>query len=240
MKVQIPKKITPCPIQEAVVGLRFETDIVSEAVFGIVYNEFKDQYKTVQKLPILNVPEEIRMNDPALMYQPWYHLKEENCIIAIGPKILGISNKKEYSGWAIFSEIILQAIEKIKKTNIIKQVTRVGIRYINFFDLDIFSKIDMEIKINGKLLDSDEMRINAKITRNSFKNTLQVVNNANILSTDKKLIGSVIDIDTYTQEDLGNLLNDYRDILERGHLVEKELFFSLLKEDFLKDLNPEY
>jgi len=240
MQVKIPTKITPCPIHEAVVGLTFETEIVSEAVFGIIYNEFKDKYGDVKKLPILNIPEEIRMKDAALMYQAWYHLIEGNHLISIGPRMIGISNKKDYSGWAIFSKKVTDAIEKIKRTGIIKNVTRVGIRYINFFEFDIFKKIDLEVKLKNELLNSEQMIINTKIKREPFINTLQILNNANMMDVDKKLVGSVIDIDTYTNDNLNNFFNDYKDVLENGHNIEKELFFNLIKEDFLKELNPEY
>jgi uncharacterized protein (TIGR04255 family) len=34
----MPIKITPCPIVEAIIEIRFTTMLPSEAIFGIIYN----------------------------------------------------------------------------------------------------------------------------------------------------------------------------------------------------------
>ena len=73
--MSLPIKINPCPIVDCVVELRFKISIEPAAVFGIVYNAFKSDYPTVEKMPVLNLPEEIRLNDPNLIYQPWYRLR---------------------------------------------------------------------------------------------------------------------------------------------------------------------
>lgn len=52
--MELPKKIDPCPIVDAIIEIRFSTNIHPSAVFGVIYNEFKDKYPTVEKLPILN------------------------------------------------------------------------------------------------------------------------------------------------------------------------------------------
>ena len=50
--------------------------------------------------------------------------------------------------------------------------------------------------------------------------------------------GSVIDIDTYIEN--SNIKNNMKELIEEGHIAQKELFFSLLKPEFLQELNPEY
>jgi uncharacterized protein (TIGR04255 family) len=69
--IQLPKKISPCPITEAIVELRFESDIPNDAVFGIVYQDFKTDYPVLEDLPILQLPESIRKQDKALHYKPY-------------------------------------------------------------------------------------------------------------------------------------------------------------------------
>jgi uncharacterized protein (TIGR04255 family) len=52
--------------------------------------------------------------------------------------------------------------------------------------------------------------------------------------------GSVIDIDSFIVEinkDFGAVLENF---LERAHTIEKEMFFKLLKPEFLETLNPVY
>ncbi|KJR40515.1 hypothetical protein MCHI_003591, partial [Candidatus Magnetoovum chiemensis] len=46
----LPKKITPCPIIEAIVEIRFSTDLLSDVIIGIVYKSLKDKYPRLNKL----------------------------------------------------------------------------------------------------------------------------------------------------------------------------------------------
>ena len=51
---------------------------------------------------------------------------------------------------------------------------------------------------------------------------------------------SVIDIDTFLEEENINFFENMEMILGKGHEFEKEMFFGLLKEEFLNSFNPEY
>ena len=69
---------------------------------------------------------------------------------------------------------------------------------------------------------------------------LQIVNNAKVTVKNAEKSGSIIDIDTYFQQDQGLDPSNIETLLEDGHLEEKTLFFKLLKDAFLQRLNPEY
>ena len=71
--MQIPKKITPCPILEAIVEIRFEPEEPDDAIFGIIYNQFKKSFPEIEKLPILQIPDQFRSKDPNLIYKPHYN-----------------------------------------------------------------------------------------------------------------------------------------------------------------------
>jgi len=58
--MKIPKKIDPCPIVEAIVEIRFDSNLPGDAIFGVIYNQFKEDYPKFTKLPILQLPEAIR------------------------------------------------------------------------------------------------------------------------------------------------------------------------------------
>jgi uncharacterized protein (TIGR04255 family) len=66
------------------------------------------------------------------------------------------------------------------------------------------------------------------------------VNNAKVTVKNAEKSGSIIDIDTYFQQDQGLDPSNIETLLEDGHLEEKTLFFKLLKDAFLQRLNPEY
>jgi len=118
---QLPKQITPCPIKEAVVEIRFESALPADATFGVVYNTLKNPYSQIEKLPILQIPEILRTNDPDLTYQPYYKLKRENYLLQIGPRTLSLAVVEPYPGWIAFLPEILKVFEKITELAFINQ-----------------------------------------------------------------------------------------------------------------------
>ncbi len=45
--VKLPKKISPCPILEGIVEFRFESPFPDDAIFGIMYKEFKSDFSNL-------------------------------------------------------------------------------------------------------------------------------------------------------------------------------------------------
>lgn len=237
--VKLPNKINPCPILEAVVELRFESPFPPDAIFGILYNEFKAEYSNPQDLPILQLPELVRKQDPALKYQPYYKLfsPDKKFIFQIGARVVSLINLSPYDGWTSFSVKLKNMIERIKTLSIADTYTRIGIRYINGFDFNIFEKINLSLCMSQDPLITFDSSIRMEVPSGEFINTLQIANNAQVKKVEGVRKGSVVDIDTHIE----NPKKDILEIIEDGHLEEKRLFFALLKEEFIKkELNPEY
>lgn len=238
--MDIPIKITPCPIVDSTIELRFETEIDHSAVFGMVYSAFRDKTKKTEHLPVTQIPEAIRFKDPNLLHQPHHKLSYDNFAIQVGPSAISLGNVGEYIGWRDFLKEATSVFQKFGEIGIAKKILRLGLRYINYFESDIFDKIDLSIMQREKALKTDNMFIRVEIKRNDFVNTLQVANNATVTSRGKTRVGSIIDIDTFTTSALDNLFVNVSTRLIDVHEEEKKLFFSLLKPDFLDTLNPEY
>lgn len=238
--MKIPKKITPCPLIDAIVELRFESDLLPDAIFGIIYQKLKLDYPKVDKLPILQLPDEIRFKDPSLRYSPYYKLTSQPFVVQIGPKVLTVSCPGEYIGWITFFPKILEIFDLLKKLDIVNRFARLGIRYINFFEFDIFEKINLKLMLKDNLLQSNQIMIKAQIQDGQFINTLQIANNATITVEKKIMEGSIIDIDAYLDKEIENFFMAMQNLITEGHETEKRLFFNLLKAEFLDTLNPEY
>ena len=140
-KVKLPKKIEPCPILEAVIELRFSTSFPHDAIFGIIYKEFKDLYPKVEPLPILQLPEIVRREDKNLLYKPYYKLhSRDSYILQVGARMISLVRLAPYSGWREFSERFRYIAKKVDELKIIDSYVRIGIRYINEFEGNIFDK----------------------------------------------------------------------------------------------------
>jgi len=236
---EFPKRISPCPIAEATVELRFSPAVLPDAVFGIIFQEFgKDFPGKVEKLPILQLPEPIRMVDPNLMYQAHYKLTSGNLTFQIGPRMTSLSNSKEYIGWKNFYSKLKEIFLRLEKLHVVKAADRLGIRYINFFKEDVYNNINLRILMNDEPLRTIGTSLRTEIKEDGFTSILQIANQATLRVQTQPITGSVIDIDVQVPET--NFFSNMENILEKGHYIEKKLFFSLLKKEFLSTLNPEY
>ncbi|MGI0011225.1 MAG: TIGR04255 family protein [Nitrosopumilaceae archaeon] len=238
--MRIPKRITPCPIIEAIVEIRFEPEMPADAVFGVLYNEFKSEYKKVEKLPILQLPEFVRTQDPDLKIQPYYKLLRDNFILQIGPGVLSVVNVNQYIGWPVFSTRILDTLWRVNKLELVAKVTRLGIRYINFFESNIYENINLKFMLSDQPFIAEQITFRSTLTAGKFMANLHILNNGNITTNDVSKSGSLIDVDAYIQDEKEIDFSNIESLLEEGHLEEKQLFFRLLKEDFLQKFNPEY
>ncbi|NJO88534.1 MAG: TIGR04255 family protein [Chloroflexia bacterium] len=202
----------------------------------MIYNVLHTDFPKVENLPVLQLPEAVRATDPNFKFKPHYRISNSNFVTQIGSDVLSISSFPKYAGWDEFSKQIFSILDRVEKAGIIDSVTRIGIRYINFFDNDIFKDIDLKIYIGENDIAYRNTIVRTEIEQESFRSSLQVANNVN----HNNKLGSIIDIDTFTESNLGNFFKNKKDLISEGHSKEKELFYSLLKNDFLKTLKPTY
>lgn len=234
----IPKKIDPCPIIEALLEIRFKTNINPNAVFGLLYSSLGDRSTPLQTLPILQIPEQVRNIDPSFRHKPHYKIDHPLFPIQIGPDVINIACIQQYQGWDLFSSKIFSVLNKLSRADIITDINRLGLRYINFFDFNIFEKLDFNFTI-GKTHKGDLKNtvIRTEINHDDLlSSTLQISNNANF----NNRIGSLIDIDTFKTKGLENFFENMEVYVNETHQKEKELFFDLLNKEFLNSLKPEY
>jgi len=236
--MRLPIRLEKTPLIDSIIEVRFDTNIVSSAVFGVIYNQIRADYSgTVVNLPIAQLPEAIRVSDPNLKYKPLYRIEGEKTVIQIGSDVINLSSKMPYIGWSEFSRIAIKVLKNAFESGAVGRITRLGHRYINFIDRDVISELAMTFTMSE--VDESQIKslnIRTTISNGVFVNSLSFANDGQY----KGHLGSLIDIDTsreytddYFKEHIENELNG-------AHQCEKELFFSLLKDPLLKSLNPIY
>jgi len=241
--VKLPKKISPCPIIEATVEIRFKSTVPTSAVFGILYDKLKDSYKNYEELPILELPRSVLETDIKLKFLPHYHFLKDNFILQLGPQMVSLSIRNNYSGWTLFMKEIDHLIDILRDVKIIDKVSRIGMRYIDFFEsMDVFKNINLQLSLNDKPLDSISRYIRTEFQKEDFRILLQITDTAEVTGKElTKMKGSLIDYDLSINKTFEDFYNEYKELLNKAHEFLKEHFFTILiKKEFLKTLNPEY
>src|SRR6266851_6944771 len=143
--MKLPKSISPCPIKESVSEIRFEPNLPEDAVFGIVYQALKKDFAQVKQLPILSLPVEVRTGHNDLVFQPYYLLENADSKVLLGPRMISVGMRGEYPGWTIHSGRIKSILLHFYEAGVVGKIFRFGLRYISFFDFDIFPNLLLNI-----------------------------------------------------------------------------------------------
>lgn len=243
MTDQLPKKLNICPIVDSVVEIRFSTNLVAAAVFGILYESFKINFPKVEELPILQFPQAMREADPNLRFTPHYRLTGDKFLIQIGPRSITVSpTPGTYPGWQSFSVMVTEAFETLFNRVKIENVIRLGIRYTNFFGTkNIYEKLNLKIKYHSQSIPFEKTLLKTDLASDDFTTTLQVSNDATRNDGVSLIPGSIIDVDTFkiypsNSMDVKAVLKD----VENGHTTEKRIFWDLLNDSFKTELGPTY
>ncbi|MBU1221974.1 TIGR04255 family protein [Myxococcota bacterium] len=241
--MKIPIKISPDPIIDAVTELRFSSALPQDAVFGVIFKEVKEDFEKFEKLPICQIPEEITNKDPNLKYSPHYQAISGDFKLNIGPRVISLANINEYSGWVSgFFPKIQRLIGQLKSSGVVTNFHRLGLRYIDFFNEDIFNSLNLAITYNGDAIQSLEKQFTTLLAKkHGIVVRIQVANNVRINRKDKpQEIGSVIDADVFYEPQNGFGFEDVVGMIDKCHDVANETFFSLLKEEYILSRNPRY
>ena len=236
---KIPQKITPCPIKEAVVELRFDTSLPYDAVPGMILSAFKDTFGPLQRHAILEIPEIIRTSDPNLEYSPYHLFRKGNFVLQVGPKCFSIACVDDYTDWNTYFSTIKTALDGLLKLKIVEKPTRLGLRYVSFFNSqDIFANIQLPLEMAGNSLIGHKNVMMSEFEQDGFKCVLQLRNQHLELSTG--MVGSVVDIDLL--QDINSPIDnvDLYGPINKAHDIEKLIFFGILKPEYLNTLKPQY
>lgn len=243
--LRLPKKITPSPIAEAIFEIRFTSDIPGTALYGIFYPTISTLFSgnAIEELPIVQLPPVVRDNDPNLRFQPHYKVAKENFIFSFGPNSISFNCLSPYSGWDEWTNFFFPILEALENLDILKtaKINRLGLRNINKLDGILLENTKTVFTIDNTSLATYKTQIHSEFLEND---NLIILTMANNIGQQKQDIISIFDIDCVRNVNT-SFMTLKKDIIESGvlnnlHETNKKFFFGLLKEDFLKKMNPEY
>ena len=242
---RIPVKLNKDTIVEALFEIRFNSSkgSIADLLPGLLFGSIANEFPTIEKLPITNLPSLVILSEPNLRYSPQHRLIGEKYSLLIGEHVFAISCPKPYVGWSEFYPAIIKLTGLLEKTNLISEVERFSIRYVNLIPSKEAESSPEKLRTNLTLgsynLGEKVTQLRTEIIERDFLNVIQVASNTTIeLVTGEKLQGCLLDIDTIRLGKFADFWKELPVLLQSAHDVEKMIFFGVLTDKTINELEP--
>ena len=244
--MNLPKKIHPDNLVETIVEIRMRPVCAPELWAGMVSSHLLSIGYKFLPIPQVSVSFSPEGKSDAKFQKTFPDCSgvfvKENIRFMMQRNCLTFNcNLGKYVGWDIYSVEIEQVMKAVQGSGITKVFNRTELRYISeYIDIPILDKIKGIIDVGeaGLGLNRQELKL-SKIEENV--KVFVSLTNLNKRKTPKgEYKSSLFDVNVYENfvesESISVVINS----LNKVHQIEKETFFGLLKDDFVKLLNPEY
>ncbi len=222
-------------IVETVFDIFFETNSITESFLGDIAQI--NNFEKITKLPIFQIPEAIRRNDPNLKFHPLYEIRSEtnqNYKIMLGDGMLGIAIIGEYKGWNdSFFPQVKQLFDNFLKSEKITSIQRIGLRYVNFLENEnIFETGKISVNLDKTCKKKMFLRIEDCVEDICYSKT--ITNEAQYING-STLVGSIIDIVTFIEQDKKELEKEtIFDNINRLHDISKNKFKEVISNEYIQ------
>lgn len=131
MTIAHPRLSRP-PLVEAVFEIRFSTDMAYGLFPGRLFDQLDDLFPEVEELQAAGLPPDIPF--PAIVRHRFKSM-DGSKLFQTGHGVLSV-NHVAYSQYGAFRDDVQRVIEAVKSLEAVKEVRRLGLRYINQMVLD--------------------------------------------------------------------------------------------------------
>lgn len=238
---RLPVRIDPCPIVEAIFEARFVSPEPWATMPGLLYAHIREKYPEQKTLPVTQLPEELRRQDPALLHLPLIQFLSDNFVIQLGPRVASlVTQPNAYPGWTAIEKELEWLLERLKVAGFVGETERLSARYIDFFGGDVFTALRLGLQIDNQPLQGLQTELATVLRRGVLTIRLNVTNGAIVATREGPKPGSVLDVDAWFGPMDADLFGNGLARFGEAHQVIKGLFFGLLRADTLAKLNPVY
>lgn len=218
------------PIIDAGLEISVSYAFPSDAIVGIIYNFLhqKDADVELHKLPVSNIPDEIRKMDANLKDKPTHQLTCKEGFIQVGENVLCIGGAMPYSSWGQFKKFISDTVELLRSNSLLGKVKFAKLRYLNFYQDNVFERISLNISMpDVENICGGSAAFRAEIPfDNNIIGVLQITNGVHVknVSIDLDDDGSLIELQMIAKE---VRLDELSDIIQNLHDKVESLFIKL-------------
>lgn len=248
--MRTPHKITPDYLKDTIVEIRLAFNVSRELIPGLVLEALSPigfGYTPVSTSNPSGVNISLGPNQQVAVgiggNGHGFFIKENVRVQFFDSQIFFNCLADKYIGWNAYSQEIIMVIEQLMKKQFVKFFNRVSIRYISEFkDIEILKNIKGEINIQsvGVKLDNAILRLTDEV--GNMKTFITLTNKAKRISPQESQIieASLVDINVFENFEPSTDTDFLKEKLNQTHSKQKDTFFGLISDHFLKTLNPEY
>jgi uncharacterized protein (TIGR04255 family) len=236
---RLPVEITPNPLVNSSVELRFSSNFDSSHIISKVLPLFSPEFPVFKP----GVPKEIKAQNELFKYSGDIILQNASYALSFSENAIGFDCIAQYPLWKSYSAIIQSCLTKYFNLQIINKIERIGVRYGSIFEgttkIEDVARFKPSVPIEGFEQNFQLIRLDLK--KEPVNIHLQLANNAKAVRQDTtQLSGVYIDIDSSITESFEANEKIFK-IIDELHDSGKALFFDkILKAEFLESLNPTY
>lgn len=249
--MNLPIKITPDSIRDSIIEIKYSSPIPFEVLVGFIYSALDNSYKYTNQPNTLNKNQQIALQQEQGVVE--FQLGVQNLFFTdtvkldIRPNSLIFNCLNGYKGWNIYKAEIEKTLEQISKIKEIEKYNRIGVRYISEYpETDITNCTKFNFSFGIPNVVSDTYVFRTEFMSNNFRVILTLQHKAQILTgkldnniAETKPI-SIIDIDVIADNLSFESYAELLLLIDKIHTTEKEIFFDIMDEEYLKTLNPVY
>lgn len=235
----VPTRISPNYIRDAIVIVEFETDYNQTKIENLVVNKLNEfegipfQQYEIKKQDVDKIGKEITV--VGNMYANNLYK------VQVEPDRIIFNIVDAYPGWHTYSEFIMHILNSIGEAIMMRHVS---MRYIDVLTNEsIMDNLDGTVRFEQfeELFYGTTLSFSCRAA-NQGNNTDMSVNVRLIEKTlESHGHDSIVDIIVeYEPKNQNNEPLNYQHKLDQCHLVQKDAFFRLMKEEFVNRHHPEY
>ena len=208
-----------------------------------MYPRLKDRFPKVQRTPFSQFAG--ILDDPNLRYQPRLLLQGDNLRVQIGDRAIALVCVKPYVGWKAFRPLILELVDLVSTSKVVKETERISLRYLNLLEgrtpAQQFSLVHYNASLGrGKYKLSDYLTYTrTEIEKDGLINIVELGANSVVQTPTGSIQGLYLAVDSIYNSP-PNFLANPEPHVEKVHNVEKSVFFDVLTEETIEAMGPKW
>lgn len=245
---KLPTKLGKEPLVDVVFEIRFKSNLSASSVLpGLFFKDFASQKFDVKRLPLHDIPAEVRAQESGMQYKPLVRMVGRSVNILIGDNVAVVASKIPYIGWSSFKDEIKKAIDVLINSEIVDGFERFSFKYVDLLPgqeiSEQVSMLDLDLRAGPYAVQNETFTLKLQVTEDNIVHILTIAApaTAKIGGLEKK--GVILDIDSICNIDntkVDDFLEYIEPFLDDVHYKNKEMFFKCITEETLNILEPTY